>query len=74
MRPRGAPGSEVQLAYLVEVLCPQIADIAYCRRGIAPKLWRHLIKEHKGKSLRELAKEYRVSHETVRRTIRDVYY
>ena len=50
MRPRGAPGSEVQLAYLVEVLCPQIADIAYCRRGIAPKLWRHLSKEHREKA------------------------
>ena len=71
MRPRGAQGSEVQLAYLVEVLCPQIADIAYCRRGIAPKLWRHLIKEHKAKSLRELAKEYGISHETVRRTLKN---
>ena len=38
MRPQGAPDSEVQSAYLVELLCPLIADSAYSRRGVFCRL------------------------------------
>ena len=66
-RPRGALGSEVQLAYLVEVLCPQIKDIRMTRLGIHPSLWGKVIKKRKHNTLREIANEYGVSYETVRR-------
>ncbi len=69
-RPRGALGSEVQLAYLVEVLCPQIKDIHITRLGIHPSLWGKVIKKRKSSTLREIANEYGVSYETVRRITR----
>ena len=66
---QGALDSEVQLAYLVELLCPHIADIAYFRRSISPKLWSQLIKQRDDNSLRKLAKRYGISHGAVRRII-----
>ena len=60
---------EVQIAYLVELLCPQISEIAYSRWGMPPRLWKQLIKERNNKSLRGIAREYGVSYETVRRVL-----
>lgn len=37
--------------------------------NIQPSYWPELIEQHKDKSLRELAREYGVSHEAVRRTL-----
>ena len=37
-RPRWAAGPEVQIAYLVELLCLQIKDIGITRLGIHPSL------------------------------------
>ena len=71
MRPRGAPAYKVQIAYLVEVLCPRIAEIAYSRCSIPPRLWKKLTEQRNCKSLRSLAKEYGISHETVRRTLKN---
>lgn len=70
MRPRGAPAYKVQIAYLVEVLCPQIAEIAYCRYSIPPRLWNELTEKQNCKSLRILAKEYGASYEAVRRVLK----
>ena len=69
-RPRWAASSEVQIAYLVELLCPQIKDIGITRLGIHPSLRGKVIKKRKYKTVREIAQEYGVSHETVRRTIK----
>ena len=58
-RPRGAVGSEVQtIAYLTEVLCPEIADINCSRWGVPPRLWEELVKERNRKTLRQLARDY----------------
>ena len=71
MRPRGAQGSEMRIAYLVELLCPHIKDINITRLGIHPfSLRGRSIKKRKYKTLRESTKEYGVSHETVKRTIK----
>ena len=59
----------MQIAYLVELLCPHIKDISITRLGIHPSLRGRVIKKRKYKNLREIAKEYGVSYETVRRTI-----
>ena len=39
---------------------------------IRPEHWLEIAEQHETKSLRQLAKEYDVSHETVRRTLRAV--
>ena len=39
---------------------------------IKPSAWGALAEGREGKSLRQLAKEYSVSHETVRRTLKAV--
>jgi len=59
-------GSEVQLAYLVELLCPGIKEITKRTRRLSDSQQAQIIKNHGKKSLRELAKEYGVSYETVR--------
>lgn len=66
----GALSSEEQLAYLVEVLCPQIREIGITRSGIHPSLYVKIIMKRKYNTLREIAEEYGVSHETVRRITR----
>jgi len=46
VRPRGALDSRVQtVAYLTEVLCPEIVDINCSRWRVPPRLWRELIEE-----------------------------
>ena len=47
-----ALSSEVQLAYLVEVLCPQIKDIGITRLGIHPSPWEKVVKKRKRNTLR----------------------
>ncbi len=70
MRPRGALGSEVQLAYLVELLCPGIKEITIQTRKLSDSQQAQITSNHSEKSLRELAKQYRVSYETVRRVLK----
>ena len=69
-RPRGALGSEVQLAYIVEILCPQVNEICISPRKLSISQRAQIINRRSGNSLRELAKQYRVSYETVRGTIK----
>jgi DNA-directed RNA polymerase sigma subunit (sigma70/sigma32) len=69
-RPRGAQDSEVQFAYSVEVICPQMKDIHITRFGINPSLWFEVNNKRKYHTLREIANEYGVSYETVRRIIK----
>ena len=57
------------VAYLTELLCPDIADISCSRWRVHPMVWGKLVKERNTKTLRELSKDYCASHETVRRTI-----
>jgi len=69
-RPRGAHGSEVQLtAYIVEILCPQVNEIGVIPRKLSASQQAEVTKNPSKKSLRQLAKEYGVSHEAIRRTI-----
>ena len=70
VRPRGAPGSEVQIAYLVEILCPQMRDITVSARKLTSLQQAQITKKWTKESLRKLGREYGVSHETVRRVIR----
>jgi hypothetical protein len=71
VRPRGALDSDVQhLAYLVEPICPQINEITTSQGGIPKSLQNQLAKQYKAKSLRQLAREYGVSYETVRRILK----
>jgi len=70
VRPRGAPGYEVHIAYLVEKLCPQIKYIAITPRRLSTSQQVQVTRDRKDKSLRELARDYGVSHETVRRVLK----
>jgi len=69
VRPRGALNSEVQTAYIVELLCPQINNIAFSPRKLSNIQQLEIIENKGKKSLRELAREYGISYESVRRTI-----
>lgn len=68
MRPRGALSSYLQ--DLEIDLFPVIVSVPF-RSGhkLLPSIWPEVAEQHKTESLRELAKEYGVSHEAVRRTI-----
>jgi len=66
-RPRGALDSQVQPAYIVEVLCPKINEIHISSRKLSAALQGEIILKLGKRSLRELAKEYNISYETVRR-------
>ena len=68
-RPRGDLNRHVQyIAYLLEVVCPyQMPIISRCK--LSPDLWPKLAGRHRTQSLRGLAKEYGVSHESVRRAL-----
>lgn len=71
-RPRGALGSELQYAYLTEMLCPDISNIKFSKWVIPHRFWQQLIIDWKnGKSLRSLAREYNTSYEAVRRVLKD---
>ena len=73
-RPRGALASRVQDSCSVEILYPNIKDITASTRKLSVSQQAQITRIRSKKSLRELAREYGVSYETVRRTIRDVYY
>jgi len=66
-RPRGALGSSVHNAYIVEILYPQINEIRISTRKLSVLQQEEIIQKLGKRSLRELAKEYNVSYETVRR-------
>lgn len=69
-RPRGGLGFQVQyIGYAVEALCHDIGEIAVPKRKLPSSLWSIISKEHKIKSLRTLAQEYRVSYETLTRVL-----
>ena len=55
--------------YLTEVLCPQIRDIAVSRTKLPQSMRGELVERHRSRSLRQLARDYGVSHEPVRRTL-----
>ena len=70
-RPRGASDPDVQYtAYMVELLCPQIQNTDLSRRKIPANSWNELIEKRKSSSLRCLAREYNVSHESIRRRLK----
>lgn len=65
-----ALGSEVQFAYLVEVLYPQVGDISVSPWKLSLATRVQIIKKRNKRSLRELAKEYNVSYETIRQAVK----
>jgi hypothetical protein len=67
-RPRRALGSRVHYAYIVEILCPKINKIRVLPKKLSAFQQKEIIQRLGNKSLRELAGEYNVSYETVRRT------
>jgi len=72
MRPRGALGCEVQSsAYIVELLYPQVNEISISARKLSTSQQVKITKSHGKKSPRELAKQYRVSCEMVRRVLKN---
>lgn len=68
-RPRGALAPEVQSAYLVELLCPRIKEITIQTRKLSDSQQAQIRKNLTKKSLRQLAREYGVSREAIRRSI-----
>ena len=72
-RPRGDSGSEVRYtAYDITALCPQIKPAAVSRSRIPRSAWPEPSEHNQTKTLRELAKDYGVSHEAVRRALKSV--
>jgi hypothetical protein len=70
-RPRGASDSDVQYAqYLTEVLCPRIGEMVESRSKLPQSVQLGLVESSGSKSLRQLATEYGVSHESVRRALK----
>ena len=71
VRPRGDSNPHVQYtAYLLEVLCPSKPQPIESRFKLSTATWHALIEQRKSNSLRQLAKEYGVSYEAVRRTLK----
>jgi hypothetical protein len=69
-RPRGDSNPNVQyIAYLLEILCPPRARLIISHYKLPATFWSELAMHHKTSSLWELAKEYGVSHESVRRSL-----
>ncbi len=60
----------MQVAFLVETLCPQINDITILPKKLSAAQQAQITKNYDNRSLRELSKEHGVSHETVRRTLK----
>jgi hypothetical protein len=69
-RPRGALGFKVQSAYIIDILNPQIKNIQPYKRKLSELQIIEINKNTFNMSLRELARKYRVSYETIRRSIR----
>jgi hypothetical protein len=66
-------GGRASMQYLAGEFFPVNAPVyltAIWTGSIQPNQWPELVEKCKTKSLRQLAKEYGVSHETVRRTIK----
>jgi len=59
----------VQIAYLLEVLCPQIRDISVSTSNLSTSQRASIVQERGKKGLRALAKEHDVSYEAVRRVL-----
>ena len=57
------------IVYPVDLLCPHIERINTSRTKLSPWSQRLIREQYGDKSLRQLAREYSVSYETVRRTI-----
>ena len=68
-RPRGALAFEVQIAYSVEILYPNIKEITTSTRKLSISQQAQIRKNLSKKSLRQPAREYGVSREAIRRTI-----
>ena len=60
----------MQYIYPLETICPIKAVPAHNGRKIPPSVLPELLEKHKTQSLRELAKEYGVSHEAVRNALK----
>jgi Zn-dependent peptidase ImmA (M78 family) len=66
-------GSGSYLQYLGEGLFPVVSEIPVNDKFEIPQnLWPEIAEQRNSKSLRQLAKEYGVSHETVRRTLKQI--
>jgi Zn-dependent peptidase ImmA (M78 family) len=57
------------IAYLVEVLCPASNQLPKWTGKIDPSLWPVIVGQSKIKTYRQLAEDYGVSHEAIRRTL-----
>jgi len=60
----------VQTAYIVELLCKNISEICISPKKVSTLKQTEIIQKIGKKSLRELAREYDVRYETVRRIIK----
>ncbi|MFC1983510.1 helix-turn-helix domain-containing protein [Chloroflexota bacterium] len=60
----------MQLAYIVKPLYPKVNEIFISPRKLSISQRAQIINKHSGNSLRELAKQYGVSYETVRRVLK----
>ena len=70
--PRPDSRSHVQYIYLLEALCPGSQMSCAARRKIQPSSLPGLLAKRQTYSLRTLAEEYAVSHETIRQELRRV--
>jgi len=69
-RPRGDSNPSVQyVAYSVEVLSPQGQQVIVSRHKLPLQSWPKVAEQHRTQSLRQLAKKYGVSHESIRRAL-----
>jgi hypothetical protein len=69
----GDPGGDRGLMqYLKSGLFPVCAPahlLAFWNGTLPPSVWSQLVERHRTESLRQLAKEYGISHEAIRRTL-----
>jgi len=57
------------MAFLTEALCPQVGEIGISLRKLSTSQQAQVITNSSKRSLRQLAREYGVSHEAIRRVI-----
>lgn len=62
----------MQYIYLMDALCERIAMSPAARRKVDPSRLPELLTKRQTHSLRTLAEEYAVSHETIRQELRRV--
>ena len=70
VRPRSGSRSYVQYIYLLEAICPTKAIPPKNGRKLPPEVLPELLAKRKTQSLRNLAREYGVSHEAIRGTLK----